>query len=99
MTAVIHRRSVLSLLGTAAAAWPLAARAQQRGRVRRIGVLIGGGEVERQASFAEFKSTLSGLGWTDGRNLRIDLRFASSDIGRARPLAAELVALKPDLLF
>src|SRR5262249_15376743 len=101
----VDRRSFLTLLGAAAAAssvsWPLAARGQQRERVRRIGALIGGGEddAERQATLAEFKNTLSGLGWTDGRNLRIDVRFASSDTRRARALAAELVALKPDLLF
>src|SRR5215467_1338151 len=97
----MRRRDFVGLLGTAAAAWPLGAGAQQGGRTRRIGALIGGGEddAERQDTFAEFKNALSGLGWTDERNLRIDVRFASSDTGRARELAAELVALNPDVLF
>jgi putative ABC transport system substrate-binding protein len=101
MTQSIKRREVLTLLGGAAAAWPLAARAQQGGRVRRVSALIGGdeGDAERQASVATLRSALAGLGWVEGRNLRIDWRWAASDVGRARTYAAELVSLGPDLLF
>src|SRR5262249_41847032 len=95
----MHRRSFLSLLGASAAAWPLAARAQQRERVRRVGALIGGeeGDPERQANVAAFREVLAGLGWIEGRNLSIDWRWAGGDAGRARTYAAELVALNPDL--
>jgi putative tryptophan/tyrosine transport system substrate-binding protein len=84
-----------------AAAWPIVAGAQQVDRVRRIGVLIGGeeGDPERQAGFAVFRKSLQDLGWTEGRNLRIDLRWAASDVSRARTYAAALVALNPDAIF
>jgi putative tryptophan/tyrosine transport system substrate-binding protein len=95
------RRREFITLGGAAAAWPLRARAQQDGRVRRIGALIGGdeGDVERQASVAALRKALQDLGWTEGRNLRIDLRWAASDANRARTYAVELVALNPDVMF
>jgi putative ABC transport system substrate-binding protein len=82
-------------------AWPVAASAQQYGRVRRIGALIGGDEsdADRQATVAAFRKALQDLGWTEGRNLRIDWRWAANDANRARTYAAELVALNPDLLF
>jgi putative ABC transport system substrate-binding protein len=98
----MQRRQFITLLGGAAAAWPLAARAQQpSGRVRRIGALIGGDEsdADRQATVAAFRKALQDLGWTEGRNLRIDWRWAANDANRARTYAAELVALNPDLLF
>jgi ABC-type uncharacterized transport system substrate-binding protein len=97
----MDRREFITLLGGAAAAWPLAARAQQDGRVRRIGAMIGGDEtdVERQANLGAFRKMLQDPGWIEGRNLRLDVRWAAADIGRARALATELVALNPDLLF
>jgi putative ABC transport system substrate-binding protein len=97
----MHRREFISLLGGAAACWPLAARAQQGDRVRRIGVLIGGdeGDPERQASVAAWRKALADLGWVEGRNLHIDWRWAAADSNRARTYAAELVTLNPELIF
>jgi putative ABC transport system substrate-binding protein len=97
---MIRRRDFITLLG-GAAAWPLAARAQQGGRMRRIGVLIGGdeGDPERQAYVAAFRETLGRLGWVEGRNVSIDWRWSATDASRARSHAAELLALNPDLLF
>src|SRR5215468_7027586 len=96
----MRRREFIAGLG-GAAAWPLAARAQQDGRVRRVGALIGGDEsdADRQTHVAAFGNALQDLGWTEGRNLRIDWRWAANDANRARTYAAELVALNPDLLF
>ena len=83
-----------------AAALPLAARAQQGDRVRRIGVLIGGGEDDLAKTFVSaFIQSLAGLGWADGRNLRIDLRWGRSDSSRIRALAQELVGLQPDIIL
>jgi len=97
---MIKRREFIAGLG-GAAAWPLAARAQQRDRVRRIGVLAGGDEnnpvLETQVS--GFIQSLAGLGWTDGRNLRIDLRRHGGDINRIRAFARELVGLQPDIIL
>ena len=97
---MILRREFITLLG-GAAAWPLAARAQQPSPMRRIGVLVGGREsdAERQGYVAAFRSTLQGLGWVEGRNLRIDLRWAEGNVDHARAYAADLVALKPNVLF
>jgi ABC transporter substrate binding protein len=83
-----------------AAVWPLAARAQQGARVRRIGVLIGGDEndPEYKSRASAFTQALAGLGWTDGRNAWIDLRWAGGDINRIRALAEELVGLQPDII-
>ena len=95
----MKRRQFIFLLGGAAAAWPLAARAQQAERVRRIGVLIyqAADDAEGQARLAAFTQALKQLGWSDGRNLRIDTRWATAeDILRRH--AAELVALAPDVL-
>jgi putative ABC transport system substrate-binding protein len=96
---MIRRREFIAGLG-GAAAWALAARAQQDTRVRRIGVLMAGVESDSQAksNVAAFTQALAGLGWTDGRNMRIDLRWASVDINRIRALAAELVGLQPDII-
>jgi hypothetical protein len=81
----------------AAAAWPIAARAQQPERVRRIGVLMGtADDREGQARVTAFKQGLQELGWTDGRNIQIETRFGGADTGRIRADAAELVALAPD---
>jgi putative ABC transport system substrate-binding protein len=100
MTATIARREFIAALG-GAAAWPLAARSQQGGRVRRIGVLIQGDENDPvyKSRVSAFTQALAGLGWTDGRNVRIDLRWASSDISRIRALAQELVGLQPDIIL
>jgi len=98
---MILRRSFITLLGGAAAAWPLAARAQQGNRVRRIGVLMPSGENARAVKtfVSEFPQALAGLGWTDGRNVRIDLRGGGLDINRIRALAQELVGLQPDIIL
>jgi len=93
----MKRREFISLLGGAAVAWPLAARAQQREPMRRIGVLSTGDDAEGHARLEVFAQALNQLGWSDGRNLRIDVRYATaSDINRH---AAELVSLAPDVLL
>ena len=100
MSANIKRRDFITLLGGAAAAWPLAARAQQGERVRRIGVLLGFAEddPETKARLAAFRQGLEKRGWTEGRNVRIDYRFALAG-AQAQVLAKELVALQPDVIF
>ena len=93
----MKRREFITLLG-GAAAWPLAARAQQGERMRRIGVLmyLAADDSETQARLAAFAQALKQLGWSDGRNLRIDTRWATADDIRTH--AAELAALAPDVL-
>jgi putative tryptophan/tyrosine transport system substrate-binding protein len=97
----MKRRGFIALLGGAAAAWPLAARAQQGERIRRIGVLhsLASDDSEGQARLTAFVQGLQELGWTDGRNVRIDYRWAAGDAERARRYAAELVALAPDVIL
>jgi putative tryptophan/tyrosine transport system substrate-binding protein len=97
----MKRREFITLLGGAAAAWPLAARAQQGERMRRIGVLMNLSEddPEAQRLVATFREGLAQLGWTEGRNLRIDNRWSAGDIERIRRYAAELVALGPDVIL
>jgi len=94
---MIRRRQFITLLG-AAAAWPLAARAQQGNRVRRIGVFMLGDENDpvSKTPISAFTQALADLGWTDGRNVRMDLRWFGDDINRSRALAQELVGLQPD---
>jgi putative tryptophan/tyrosine transport system substrate-binding protein len=96
----MNRREFISLLGGAAASWPLAARAQQPERVRRIGVLMASAadDSESQARIAAFLQGLAQLGWADGRNVRIDTRWATTDPDDLRRHAAELAALAPDVL-
>jgi putative tryptophan/tyrosine transport system substrate-binding protein len=94
----MRRRDFIKLVG-GGAAWPCVARAQQAGRVRRIGVLTSQAEAEDKARVALFSDALAKLGWTEGRNLRTDIRFGASDPDRIRTYAAELVALAPDVLF
>jgi putative ABC transport system substrate-binding protein len=96
---MIRRREFIAGLG-GAAAWPLAARAQQGDRVRRIGVLMGGDEndPEPKRRYSAFTQGLADLGWTDGHRVRVDLRWASGDINRMRALAQELVGLQPDII-
>jgi putative tryptophan/tyrosine transport system substrate-binding protein len=100
----MKRRTFVSLLGGAATQpifWPLAARAQQSGVMRRIGVLMtsAADDPEAQAYLAAFAQGLGELGWTVGRNIRIDYRWGASDLGRFRSYAAELVALAPDVIL
>jgi putative ABC transport system substrate-binding protein len=96
----MNRREFISLLG-GAAAWPLAARAQQGERVRRIGVLLPAtaDDPEFQARVGAFLQALALLGWTIGRNLRIDTRWATTNVAELRRHAAELVALAPDVIL
>src|SRR5215475_6360021 len=96
----LRRREFITLLG-AATAWPLATLAQQRERMRRIGVLVSGlaaDDPEWQARGSAFVQGLQELGWTDGRNVSIDFRFGLGDADRLRRFAAELVALAPDVI-
>jgi putative ABC transport system substrate-binding protein len=97
----MKRREFIALLGGAAAAWPLAARAQQGERVRRIGVLMhsAADDPEFQARITAFLQGLAQLGWLDGRNVRIDTRWGVADADRIRKYAAELVALAPDVIL
>ena len=98
----MRRREFITLfVGGAAMAWPLAVRAQQTEGVRRIGVLSGFAEndPEMKARLAAFRQGLEGLGWSEGRNIKIDYRWGAGDPGRQRAYAAELVASKPDVIF
>jgi ABC-type uncharacterized transport system substrate-binding protein len=96
----VRRRDFITLLGGTAATWPLAARAQQGQRMRRIGVLINVSESSPigQARIAAFMQGLHQLDWADGRNIQIDSRWAAGDAKRFRNYAAELVALAPDVI-
>ena len=97
----MRRREFITLLGGAAAAWPLATRAQQPDRMRRIGVLmnLAADDAEGQARIAAFVQALQRLGWSDGRNLRIDHRWAAGDTARFQRYAEELLALAPDVIL
>src|SRR6516225_7950268 len=98
----MKRREFITLLGGAAAAWPLAASAQQQGdRVRRIGVLMSFDENDptMKLRVSAFTQALADLDWTDGRNVRMDLRWGRGDIDRIRALAQELVGLQPDIIL
>jgi putative tryptophan/tyrosine transport system substrate-binding protein len=96
----VKRRDFITLIG-GAAAWPLAARAQQPERMRRVGVLmhLAADDPEGQARIAAFTQGLQELRWTIGRNVRIDYRWAAGDAERGRKYAAELVALAPDVIL
>jgi len=97
---MIGRREFITLAGGAAAAWPLTARAQQADRMRHVGVLMGIAEddAETKARLAKFRQELERLGWSEGRNVRIDIRFAPGG-AQAQALAKELVALRPDVIL
>jgi putative ABC transport system substrate-binding protein len=94
-----RRREFITLLGCAAA-WPLAARAQQGQRMRRIGALmpLDENDPEQKRRLSALTQALAELGWTDGRNVRMDLRYAGGDINRLRALAQDLVGLQPDII-
>ena len=96
----MRRREFIAGLGSAAA-WPLAARAQQPERMRRIGVLMGGPatETEYQSYLAAFVEELGRLGWNERQNLRVDVRWNASDAGLARIYAAQLIGLTPDVIL
>src|SRR5215471_6073538 len=100
MSAKLKRREFITLLGSAAAAWPLAARAQQRERMRRVGVLMGAVESDpaRRSQLAAFRGALAKLGWREGSNLGIEVRWGADPELCAR-YAAELVALGPEVLL
>jgi putative ABC transport system substrate-binding protein len=101
MTVTIGRRELLAALGGAVAAWPLAARAQQRERMRRIGVLLPAtaDDAEFQARVGAFLQGLQQSGWSIGRNVRIDTRWATANAADIRRHAAELTALAPDVIL
>ena len=96
----MRRREFIAGLGSTAA-WPLAAHAQQGDRVRRIGVLMAFDENDPEAKLRQstFTQALAELGWTDGRNVRIDVRWTGGDANRIRVLAQELVGLQPDIIL
>jgi putative ABC transport system substrate-binding protein len=97
----MRRREFIALLGGGAAAWPLAAGAQQDGRMRRIGALmnLAANDAESLARYTAFAQALAELGWTVGRNVRIETRWSASDGDRIRKFAAELIALAPDVIL
>ena len=97
----MQRREFITLLGGAAAAWPLAARAQQPERMRRIGMLgnLAADDPEGQARLVAFREGLQQLGWIDGRNVQIDSRWGAGDADEIRKSAKELVALAPDVIL
>lgn len=97
----VRRRDFIKGIAGSTIAWPRVARAQQGERMRRIGVLLNraADDPEGQASVATFKETLQQSGWSDGRNLRIDIRWGEDDVERERRYANELVALGPDIIL
>jgi putative ABC transport system substrate-binding protein len=96
----MRRREFITLLGGVAAAWPVAARAQQAERMRRIGLLVGvADDQDLRVRLAAFQRRLQQLGWSDGHNVRIDYRFAAGIPENYRKYAAELLALAPDVIL
>src|SRR6516165_9854903 len=97
----MKRREFITLLGGTTVAWPLVARAQQPDRLRRIGVLIGFAENDPavQSWLAAFRAALAKLGWSEGSNLRIELRWSAADPDKIRTFAKELVDLRPDAIL
>src|SRR6266702_4157227 len=98
---LMRRREFITLLGGAATAWPLAARAQQPDRMRLVGVLMAFAESDSTAQswLAAFRAALAQLGWTEGSNLRIELRWSAVDPDKIRTFAKELIDLRPDAIF
>jgi putative ABC transport system substrate-binding protein len=97
----MRRRQFIALLGGAAVAWPLAARAQQAERMRRVGVLnyLAADDPDSSPRVVAFAQALQGLGWIDGRNIQIDYRWGGGDLDRSRRYATELVALGSDVIL
>jgi putative tryptophan/tyrosine transport system substrate-binding protein len=97
----MRRREFITLLGSATAAWPLAARAQQSERMRLIGVLMAFAESDPagQSEVVVYRDALKKLGWTEGNNLRIELRWGAGDADRIETFAKELVDLRPVAIF
>jgi len=97
----MRRREFIALTGGAAVAWPLAARAQQTGGIKRIGVLMNAAadDPRGQTELSAFRLALQKLGWTEGGNLRIDIRWGENDVDRERQYAAELIGLAPDAIL
>jgi putative tryptophan/tyrosine transport system substrate-binding protein len=97
----VKRRQFITLLGGAAAAWPLAADAQQTARMRRVGVVLSTheGDPARRAQLAAFVQRLAELGWVDGSNARLDVRWTAGNVDAARKYAAELVALASEVII
>src|SRR5262245_26707253 len=96
----MRRREFIGLVG-GAAAWPMATWAQQDVRMRRVGVLLGTAEDDPvgQTRLEEFRQALAALGWSEGRNVRFEVRWSGGDLGLLRANAAELVALAPDVIL
>jgi putative ABC transport system substrate-binding protein len=97
----MKRREFITILGSAAVTWPIAARAQQPEQMRRIGVLmnVAADDPEGPSRLAVFQQALQQLGWSEGRNVRIDIRYGANDVDRDRTCATELVALAPDVIL
>ena len=97
----MQRRDFITLLGGAVAAWPLAAQAQQPEQMRRIGILMNraANDAEGQARLAVFRQALQQLGWSEWRNVQIDIRWGEDKTDLERKYAAELVALAPDVIL
>ena len=97
----MQRRQFIAGFGGAAVTWPLLARAQQREQIARIGVLMSAAaeDPEGQSRFAAFRQALQKLGWTEGQNVRIDVRWAAADAALERKFATELVSLTPDVIL
>jgi putative tryptophan/tyrosine transport system substrate-binding protein len=97
----MRRRDFITLLGGATITWPLVARAQQPERMRRVGVLLSlsANDPQGQARLKAFVQGLQQLGWTDGRNMRIDTRWSAGNADDTRKYAAELVALAPEVIL
>src|SRR6516164_8961768 len=94
----MRRRDFITLVGGVAAAWPLAARAQQAERMRRVGVLMGVDDADFRATNVAFVEALQQLGWTDGRNVQIETRWAKGNASDVRRHATDLAALAPEVM-
>ena len=97
----MRRRDFIKAVAGSAVAWPLAARAQQPDRMQHIGMLMGFAEGDRDAQswLAAFREELRNLGWTEGRNIEMEIRSAGADVESMKRFAKELIALQPDLMF